>query len=504
MHAGLHMAEEGTPPVVPSGQRNIVVPPALDTIGARPTGDEMGDFDVRDFADGLEGSVLFRLIAHPQLGRRIAYVSANVERLFGVSAATVRGDVDVWYDLIAPRDRARVAEEALAAQAEQNGLAVEAAFDLSRGRRVFNVTATPRPLDGGWTAWDGVATDVTHLRAGREERQRLTQIVSATADIVGTIDVDGHLAYLNDAGRRLLALPALGERLQIGMVHPARLLTKYVEEILPQAAREGVWSGESFIVDREGCEVPVSQVIVAHRGADGRLTHLSTVIRDLSDRAGMERELRRLNMRSETLLREVSHRVKNLFALVPAIVQLSARGTDDMGELVDKVRARVTALARSHALTMDVSGTGGMALEALVRAVLEPYEDRVDQFDIDGPALEIATQDGNGLGLMLHELATNAAKHGALAHRAGRVSIAWAVMPPRAHGDENGDDRSRLLLTWREAMPDFEPSEEATGFGTKLFDRLLGAQGGHVERSWSEDGLAITLDLPFFGGEVAG
>ena len=468
----------------------------LDADGAP---DDPSGVDLSGMVDGLERTVLYRLVVAPPDMRRIAYVSANVERLFGLSPAAVRADARRWYDLIEPDDVETVMREEAAAIAENRPLSVEARFNVPAGQRMFSITASPGDaLPDGSTPWDGVVTDVTRLWRARQERERLIEIAEATADVVGTTDVMGRLTYLNEAGRRMFGMDhrdaaAAGRVLTFADALPERLQARYREKILPIVLKQGVWSGETSIVDARGRERVVSQVIVAHRGADGRATHLSTILRDLSEREALEKELRRLNLRSETLLGEVNHRLKNLFALLPAIVQLSARGRTDVNEVVAVVRERVTALARSHALTLDsLDGAAGIALDALVNAVLEPYGDRAGKFTVEGPPVDLAMQDGNGLGLMLHELATNAAKHGALAHPAGTVAIAW-----RLGRDEAG--RDRLRLTWREAgLSGVVPPPRMGGFGTRLVDRLLEAQGGTVTRDWAETGLMLDVDIPFY------
>ena len=462
--------------------------------------------DVSALVDGLESSVLYRVLVRETQGgereRRLAYVSANVERLFGLTPAELRADVTRWYDLIVPADRERALKARSEAFATGTRLLVEARYQTPDGERSFALTASPtgrQTFDGHeWTTWDGVFTDVTDRVRRRAERERLTQIVEATADVVGTTDIAGRLTYINEAGRRMFGLDhrddaARKRRLTFADALPARLHARYTEHIIPIVLQEGVWSGETTVLDARGRERVVSQVIVAHRGPDGRATHLSTILRDLSEREALERELRRLNLQSETLLDEVNHRLKNLFALLPAIVQLSARGRTDVNEVVAVVRERVTALARSHALTLDSSdGATGIALDALVRAVLEPYDDKADKFSIEGPPVDLAMQDGNGLGLMLHELATNAAKHGALAWTEGRVAISWSI-------ERLDNGRNRLLLVWHErGLSGVGEPVRAGGFGTRLVDRLLEAQGGSVTREWRDTGLRMRIDIPFY------
>lgn len=211
------------------------------------------------------------------------------------------------------------------------------------------------------------------------------------------------------------------------------------------------------------------------------------------------------------LAREVDHRVKNLFALVPALIALSARGTDDATRLADSISARIGALARAHTLTLNAfSEDRGIALDALVHAVLEPYATRASAFLLDGPALRISGGAGSAMSLTLHELATNAAKYGALVERDGQVRITWRVM----HGESRQDgadgagtvaDVDRLILRWSESGgPTVEGGPETSGFGTSLIDRLVQIQGGQIERDWAAKGLNATLMLPLSAGVSAG
>ena len=188
----------------------------------------------------------------------------------------------------------------------------------------------------------------------------------------------------------------------------------------------------------------------------------------------------------DVMLGEVEHRVKNLFALVPAIVSLSARTATDKDDLVRAIRERVAALSRSHALTLHAySEDEGVAMEALIRAVLEPYGHRSAAFALDGPTVRLPTKVSSAMALALHELATNAAKHGALSEEAGRVAISWRI---------EGDD---LVFSWIESDgPPISGVPERRSFGTGLVDRLLEAQQGRIEREWRPEGLALALTMP--------
>jgi PAS domain S-box-containing protein len=149
------------------------------------------------------------------------------------------------------------------------------------------VSATP-VLDGGGNIIGSVsvARDVTARRQVQAERERLAAILEETPDLVSMGTVDGELVYLNQAGRRMMGLAADADLSKLayppGHVEWARHLIQ--EEGIPVALRDGVWRGRAAVLNREGREVPVSEVVLAHREPRGEVTHLSTIARDISER----------------------------------------------------------------------------------------------------------------------------------------------------------------------------------------------------------------------------
>ena len=130
------------------------------------------------------------------------------------------------------------------------------------------------------------------VRVAEDERGRLVEILEATSDCVYVSDPDGRITYLNAAGRRFVGAPQAGtvER-RIGDIHPAWARELIEREGRPTAARSGVWAGETAIVGADGTEIPVSQVIVAHRGPDRRVRFFSTIARDMRERKAYEARL---------------------------------------------------------------------------------------------------------------------------------------------------------------------------------------------------------------------
>ena len=178
-------------------------------------------------------------------------------------------------------------------------------------------------------------------------------------------------------------------------------------------------------------------------------------------------------------------------------MKLSARGTADVETLRENIVNRIAALARAHALTVEASSEqGGISMEDMVRAVIEPYGDEMDRIVVSGPPVRLSSRGGTAIGLTLHELTTNAAKYGALSAPGGTVHIAWVV-----EGAEEGarEASPTLRLLWSEAGgPQVRGAPSRTGFGTRVVDTLIASQGGRVEREWRRFGLSLTVDMPLF------
>ena len=198
--------------------------------------------------------------------------------------------------------------------------------------------------------------------------------------------------------------------------------------------------------------------------------------------------------RTELMMREIDHRAKNMFTLLPAIVSLSARGAPDTATLAADVRQRIAALARAHSLTLAAhTAQAGVSLGDLIRAVLEPYVGRGAGHRLDGPPVRLDESEANAASLTIHELAVNAVKHGALSAPEGVLDIAWEVLP-----GEEADGSDLLRLYWTETSgPAVRGAPAHRGFGTELTDRLVAALGGELLRRWEPEGLRATLTLPF-------
>jgi two-component sensor histidine kinase len=192
-----------------------------------------------------------------------------------------------------------------------------------------------------------------------------------------------------------------------------------------------------------------------------------------------QREARR---RAELLSSELNHRVKNLFAIIMAIVSLSARHETDLRVVTTKIRDRIHGLARAHAISQGEPGRETGEIGALVRAILAPYgEGRVH---VEGPALSLPVHAVTPLGLVLHELATNAAKYGALSSDEGRVALRWSL--------DGGD----VAMEWCESGGPPVARPGTRGFGSTMSEQATRQLCGTLDLDWAPAGLCATLRFP--------
>lgn len=218
------------------------------------------------------------------------------------------------------------------------------------------------------------------------------------------------------------------------------------------------------------------------------------VLVDLSTFAAMalrmiqtEERLQLSFQQQETLAREMSHRVKNLFALANGMIRITARNVETKDQLVEKLTGRIQALADANALVRrSFSDTlpERVDLSELLRRILRPHDH--GKSSIEGPPLSIGERATNGLALIFHELATNAAKYGALSVEGGSVAVVWT-----AHETE-------LHLQWREADGPVTKQPQNDGFGTRLIAMTVQGFGGSIRYSWRHEGLIAELQMPRF------
>jgi PAS domain S-box-containing protein len=187
--------------------------------------------------------------------------------------------------------------------------------------------------------------------------------------------------------------------------------------------------------------------------------------------------------RIKLLMREVDHRAKNALMVVQSIVHLSR--SEDPEKFSEAVDGRIQAMARAHSLLADAKWSGA-DLQRLLSDELAAYAD--ERVDLTGPPISLRPEATQAVSLALHELATNALKHGALSVEYGRLSIGWSFVTPGGS----------LTVEWREdGGPLIRSQPSRQGFGTVLLRQVVESQlGGTIDLLWLEDGLFCQLSLP--------
>lgn len=230
---------------------------------------------------------------------------------------------------------------------------------------------------------------------------------------------------------------------------------------------------------------------VIERGPDGKARRVANIVTDVTDRKKGEEHMK-------LLIDELNHRVKNTLATVQAIINQTLKNASDVEDIREAVESRLQALSGSHDLLTRENWEGAQ-LRRVVEQALQPFSrgDGDRHAEIEGINVRLRPKAALSLGMALHELATNAAKYGALSVPGGNVRISW-TLEPSATGN-----RLRLIWLERGGPPVTRPLRK--GFGSRLIERGLAYElEGEVELNFKREGLCCTIDLPVAdaGGEA--
>jgi PAS domain S-box-containing protein len=310
-------------------------------------------------------------------------------------------------------------------------------------------------------------------------------IIESSEDAILSKDLNGVILSWNASAQRLFGFTAeevVGKPITI--IIPVDRLDE--EPLILEKINRGerIEHFETVRQRKDGTLVDISLTISPIRNSRGKVVGASKIARDITD-------LRRARDRQQLLLREMSHRIKNLFALSGSIVGLSARSAKSPQELAESTRARLAALARAHALTFS-HGFGQAApepttLQSLVRTIVAPFDEagqsRIVPSGIDAGISGSAV---TSIALLFHEFATNAAKYGALSVETGSIKVVFT---------EEGDS---IIVHWTEhGGPPVTAPIGGLGFGDVLSRIAVSDQlGGEMIRDWRHGGLSIRLSVP--------
>ncbi|CAN7234860.1 PAS domain S-box protein [Phenylobacterium sp. LjRoot225] len=331
--------------------------------------------------------------------------------------------------------------------------------------------------------------DISDRRDAERAAQQLSAIVESAEDAILAKDLDGVITSWNSGAERLFGYTpdeAIGR--PITLLIPADRLDEEPEILRRIRAGERVEHFDTIRRRKDGSLVEISLTISPIRNAQGRIVGASKIARDITER-------RQAQEQQQLLLREMDHRVKNLFTVASSVVALSARSAGTVSDLTSAVQGRLSALARAHALTLspasdlEPAAQRSTTLHALISAIGAPYDDGPEdvgaRIAVTGPDVPITGRAMTGLALLLHEFATNAAKYGALSTPTGRVDVACSEQP------------DVFCLEWTErGGPPIGGQSTSEGFGSLLARLTVTSQlGGELSRDWRPEGLVIRLSV---------
>jgi PAS domain S-box-containing protein len=308
--------------------------------------------------------------------------------------------------------------------------------------------------------------------------RRIASIVESSSDAIVSKDLNGVIATWNKGAEQIFgytAEEAIGKSITI-LIPPER----HGEEIkIFERIRRGerVEPYETVRLRKDGSAVDISLTVSPLTNTEDKVVGASKIARDITERKRSEDQI-------VILAREAEHRANNILATVQATVHLTQSDTPD--GFKEAVEGRIQALANVHKLFVE-SRWSGAELRSLVEEELAAYGvDGEKRTHIEGPKVLLRPDRAQAIAIALHELATNAAKYGALSAASGHVEVAWSFEP-----DE------RLILRWTETQgPGVEPPTRR-GFGTRVMENIIRDQlKGEVRFDWRPEGLACEVVLP--------
>ena len=368
----------------------------------------------------------------------------------------------------------------------------EVSYVLPEGRKLIALHVDPTYGPDG--AVDGImcaAVDVSQVRTLESEQRRLAEELGAVLQRYDTALRGSHVTvFTQDSDLRYLMIsnPFLDHAIE-------EIVGRTDEDIVPAAHRDKLLRlkhraleigqsqhSEIHMQDRLGKELWFDLYVEPLKDLTGQIVGITCAAVDITERKEGEAHLR-------LLMRELTHRSKNLLAVIQAMARQTARYAGTTEGFLERFGARLQALATSHDLLVQESWYGA-SLHELVKSQLGHYIDRAgSQIAIEGPPILLKPEAAQGLGLALHELATNASKYGALSSTAGTVAITWTRIPA---ADGHG-----LHLVWEERGGPNVQTPERRGFGLMVIERNLSRSlDAQVELTFAPSGVRCAIVIP--------
>jgi PAS domain S-box-containing protein len=239
--------------------------------------------------------VIFKVSVNLKDGSEsIPYASSGCYELYGVTADSFMAGEYFFRDFEHPEDYPRIEQAIQKSIKHLTSLREELRIITKTGEmKWIQVVAQPQILPGGFIVSDGVLLDISDRKRLESEQQRLLDVLEATPDYIGIASANGKILWHNKHLRELRQ--DLVSHKNISECHPAWVNEIILNQVFPILMEQGSWSGELALLDSHGKEIPVSQVIIAHKSKSGEIQYISTIMRDISDRKAYEEHLEKNN-----------------------------------------------------------------------------------------------------------------------------------------------------------------------------------------------------------------
>lgn len=335
-----------------------------------------------------------------------------------------------------------------------------------------------------------VMQDVTERKRMQEEiranERRLSEILQALPAAIYTTDAEGRVTFYNEAAADLAGRkPKLGSDewcVTWKLFRPDGSPLPHDECPMAVALRENYpVRGEEAVAQRpDGTRTPFVPYPTPLRDPQGRLVGAINMLVDISDRKEAE-------ARQKVLIGELNHRVKNTLATVQSLARQTAKYARDVPDFGETFEARLLALARAHDLLTERNWMSA-PLEKLLDDIVAPYSGGGERLRMEGPHVDLDPRTALSMTMVLSELATNAAKYGALSKPSGTLSVDWRL---------SGQSEPVLELEWLERGGPKVAAPERRGFGTRLIERCIERDlDGQLELNIASPGVTCRIEVP--------
>ena len=365
-------------------------------------------------------------------------------------------------------------------------IGAEAISERPDGSRVSVMTYPNLVRDeaGQITGAINLLVELTERNHRDPQLERLAAIVSSSDDIIISKTLDGIITSWNGAATRILGFEEaemIGQPIQ--KIIPTELAHEETEIISKIRRGERIEHFDTEWLTKKGERVHLSLTVSPLRDRTGRVVGVSKVGRDITERKRSE-DLQRL------LFNELNHRVKNTLATIQAIARQLLRRSASPQEFIEGFSGRVNALARAHDLLVRAEMKEiGIAALVQEQVILGRQDSRIVHA---GPDVRLEPQTAIQAGLVLHELASNARKYGALSISTGTLAINWVV---------SQGENPELVIDWRESGLQNLSAPARAGFGSTLIGEALASSGGSTRVEFLRSGVYCQIRLPLSAKE---